>query len=275
MPRMSGFEQLFAGKLPKLIMFDLDGTLVDSVPDLAVAVDTMLAELGRPIAGLESVRAWVGNGAPALVRRALANHLDHSGVDDELAEQGLEIFMRAYAQKHEFTVVYPGVRETLKWLQKMGVEMALITNKPERFVAPLLDEMKLGRFFRWIIGGDTMPQKKPDPAALFFVMKMAGVPASQALFVGDSRSDVQAAKAAGVACVALSYGYNHGRPIAEENPAMVIDDLRKLIPGCLDMDAEILLPDIKRPSSRESIVVVTRKLWMKVIKALARWRWRA
>ncbi|KPX03055.1 Phosphoglycolate phosphatase [Pseudomonas amygdali pv. ulmi] len=275
MPRMSGFEQLFAGKLPKLIMFDLDGTLVDSVPDLAVAVDTMLAELGRPIAGLESVRAWVGNGAPVLVRRALANHLDHSGVDDELAEQGLEIFMRAYAQKHEFTVVYPGVRETLKWLQKMGVEMALITNKPERFVAPLLDEMKLGRFFRWIIGGDTMPQKKPDPAALFFVMKMAGVPASQALFVGDSRSDVQAAKAAGVACVALSYGYNHGRPIAEENPAMVIDDLRRLIPGCLDMDAEILLPDIKRPSSRESIVVVTRKLWMKVIKALARWRWRA
>ncbi|RMT03380.1 Phosphoglycolate phosphatase [Pseudomonas savastanoi pv. phaseolicola] len=275
MPRMSGFEQLFAGKLPKLVMFDLDGTLVDSVPDLAVAVDTMLAELGRPIAGLESVRAWVGNGAPVLVRRALANHLDHSGVDDELAEQGLEIFMRAYAQKHEFTVVYPGVRETLKWLQKMGVEMALITNKPERFVAPLLDEMKLGRFFRWIIGGDTMPQKKPDPAALFFVMKMAGVPASQALFVGDSRSDVQAAKAAGVACVALSYGYNHGRPIAEENPAMVIDDLRKLIPGCLDMDAEILLPDINSPSSRESIVVVTRKLWMKVIKALARWRWRA
>ncbi|KPZ00671.1 Phosphoglycolate phosphatase [Pseudomonas syringae pv. aptata] len=275
MPRMSGFEQLFAGKLPKLIMFDLDGTLVDSVPDLAVAVDTMLAELGRPIAGLESVRAWVGNGAPVLVRRALANDLDHSGVDDALAEQGLEIFMRAYAQKHEFTVVYPGVRETLKWLQKMGVEMALITNKPERFVAPLLDEMKLGRFFRWIIGGDTMAQKKPDPAALFFVMKMAGAPASQSLFVGDSRTDVQAAKAAGVACVALSYGYNHGRPIAEENPAMVIDDLRRLIPGCLDMDAEILLPDIKRPSSRESIVVVTRKLWMKVIKALARWRWRA
>ncbi|KPX14585.1 Phosphoglycolate phosphatase [Pseudomonas syringae pv. delphinii] len=275
MPRMSGFEQLFAGKLPKLIMFDLDGTLVDSVPDLAVAVDTMLAELGRPTAGLESVRAWVGNGAPVLVRRALANNLDHSGVDEALAEQGLDIFMRAYAEKHEFTVVYPGVRETLKWLQKMGVEMALITNKPERFVAPLLDEMRLGRFFRWIIGGDTMPQKKPDPAALFFVMKMAGVPASQSLFVGDSRSDVQAAKAAGVACVALSYGYNHGRPIAEENPAMVIDDLRRLIPGCLDLDAEILLPDIKRPSSRESIVVVTRKLWMKVIKALARWRWRA
>ncbi len=272
---MSGFEQLFAGKLPRLIMFDLDGTLVDSGPDLAVAVDKMLLELGRPPAGLESVRQWIGNGAPVLVRRALANDIDHSGVDDVLAEQALEIFMQAYAEKHEFTVVYPGVRETLKWLQKMGVEMALITNKPERFVAPLLDEMKLGRFFRWIIGGDTMPQKKPDPAALFFVMKMTGIPASQSLFVGDSRSDVLAARAAGVACVGLTYGYNHGRPIAEESPALVIDDLRKLIPGCLDQDAEILLPDIQLPSLRESIVVVTRKLWMKVIKALARWRWRA
>ncbi|RMR05470.1 Phosphoglycolate phosphatase [Pseudomonas savastanoi pv. glycinea] len=272
---MSGFEQLFPGRLPKLIMFDLDGTLVDSVPDLAVAVDKMLLELGRPAAGLAQVRNWIGNGAPVLVRRALANDLDHSSVDDAQADQALEIFMKFYAEKHEFTTVYPGVRETLKWLQKMGVEMALITNKPERFVAPLLDEMKLGRFFRLIIGGDTMPTKKPDPAALFFVMKMTNIPASQSLFVGDSRSDVQAAKAAGVPCVAMSYGYNHGRPIEEESPALVIDDLRRLIPGCLDLDAGILLPEIKDPSFRDSIVVVTRKLWMKVIKALARWRWRA
>jgi phosphoglycolate phosphatase len=171
--------------------------------------------------------------------------------------------------------VYPGVRDTLKWLNKQGVEMALITNKPERFVAPLLDQMKIGRYFKWIIGGDTLPQQKPDPAALFFVMKMANIPASQSLFVGDSRSDVQAAKAAGVKCVALSYGYNHGRPIAEESPALVIDDLRKLIPGCLDPAAEITLPDVAQSPSGNAIVVVTRKLWMKVIKALARWRWRA
>ncbi|MBD8576291.1 phosphoglycolate phosphatase [Pseudomonas syringae] len=272
---MSGLEQLFGDQLPRLIMFDLDGTLVDSVPDLAVAIDKMLLALGRPAAGLEAVRAWVGNGAPVLVRRALAGDLEHNGVDDALAEQGLALFMQAYAEKHEFTVVYPGVRETLKWLQKKGVEMALITNKPERFIAPLLDEMKLGRFFRWIIGGDTLPQKKPDPAALLFVMKMAGIAPAQALFVGDSRSDVQAARAAGVACVGLSYGYNHGRPIADESPALVLDDLRKLIPGCLDQGAEILLPHIERPSHRDSIVVVTHKLWMKVIKALARWRWRA
>uniref|UniRef100_UPI001F5585F0 HAD hydrolase-like protein n=2 Tax=Pseudomonas TaxID=286 RepID=UPI001F5585F0 len=100
-------------------------------------------------------------------------------------------------------------------------------------------------------------------------------PASQSLFVGDSRSDVLAAKAAGVKCVALSYGYNHGRPIAEESPTLVIDDLRKLIPGCLDPAAEITLPDAVQSPPGNSIVVVTRKLWMKVIKALARWRWRA
>ncbi|MGE1115854.1 HAD hydrolase-like protein, partial [Priestia megaterium] len=96
-------------------------------------------------------------------------------------EQGLSLFMEAYAESHELTVVYPGVRDTLRWLHKQGVEMALITNKPERFVAPLLDQMKIGRYFRWIIGGDTLPQKKPDPAALLFVMKMAGVSPAQAV----------------------------------------------------------------------------------------------
>jgi len=272
---MSGFEQLFPGRLPRLVMFDLDGTLIDSVPDLAAAVDNMLLKLGREPVGIESVREWVGNGAPVLVRRALAGGIDHSTVDDGEAEAALEMFMEAYSESHELTVVYPGVRDTLKWLHKQGVEMALITNKPERFVAPLLDQMKIGRYFRLIIGGDTLPQQKPDPAALFFVMKMTNIPASQSLFVGDSRSDVLAAKAAGVKCVALSYGYNHGRPIAEESPALVIDDLRLLIPGCLGTGAEITLPDAVPSPSGNPIVVVTRKLWMKVIKALARWRWRA
>ncbi|MGE8436459.1 MAG: phosphoglycolate phosphatase [Pseudomonas palmensis] len=271
---MSGFEQLFPGGLPKLVMFDLDGTLIDSVPDLAAAVDHMLLEMGRQPAGVAAVREWVGNGVQALVRRALAGSIEHAGVDDDEAARGLELFMQAYADNHELTVVYPGVRDTLKWLHKQGVEMALITNKPERFVAPLLDQMKIGRYFRWIIGGDTLPQKKPDPAALLFVMQMANVAPAQALFVGDSRSDVLASRAAGVQCVALSYGYNHGRPISEESPALVIDDLRALLPGCLDSATE-LMSDDQSPPDRDSIVVAPGKLWMKVIKALARWRWRA
>lgn len=272
---MSGFEQLFPGALPRLVMFDLDGTLIDSVPDLAAAVDRMLLQKGRPPAGLEAVRHWVGNGAQVLVRRALAGGLDHAAVDDALAEQGLALFMEAYGQSHDLTVIYPGVRDTLRWLRKRGVEMALITNKPERFVGPLLDQMKIGRYFRWIIGGDTLPQKKPDPAALLFVMKMAGVRPEQALFVGDSRSDVLAAKAAGVKCVGLTYGYNHGRPIDEESPSLVIDDLRALLPGCLVPATGITLADLQASQDRESTVAVTGKFWMKVIKALARWRWRA
>ncbi|MCY1298241.1 Phosphoglycolate phosphatase [compost metagenome] len=271
------FEQLFPGRLPRLVMFDLDGTLIDSVPDLAAAIDRMLHTLGRPAAGIDAVRTWVGNGARVLVRRALAGNLDHSAVSDADAEHALALFMDAYAGSHALSRVYPGVRTTLKWLKKQGVEMALITNKPEQFVGPLLDDMKIGRYFRWIIGGDTLPQQKPDPAALLFVMQMAEVKAEDALFIGDSRNDVLAARAAGVSCVALSYGYNHGRPILEEDPALVIDDLRELLPdGCLAPDAGVMSQDsAANPPPRDSIVVVARKHWMTLIKALARWRWRA
>ena len=228
---MTCLAELFQGRLPRLVMFDLDGTLVDSVPDLAAAVDKTLILLGRPAAGVEQVRDWVGNGARVLVRRALAGGLRHEDVDGLLAEQALELFMQAYAESHVLTTVYPGVRESLDWLRGQGVELAVVTNKPERFVAPLLDEKGLGGYFRWIIGGDTLPQQKPDPAALRYVLQLARVEAGEALFVGDSRNDVLAAKAAGVPCVAVSYGYNHGRPIAEENPAWVLDNLFQLLPA--------------------------------------------
>uniref|UniRef100_UPI0030D8B08D phosphoglycolate phosphatase n=1 Tax=Pseudomonas sp. EA_35y_Pfl2_R5 TaxID=3088690 RepID=UPI0030D8B08D len=226
---MSLLRELFQGELPHLVMFDLDGTLVDSVPDLAAAIDKTLLLLGQPAAGIEQVRDWVGNGARVLVRRALAGGLAHEHIDEGRAEQALELFMQHYAESHALTQVYPGVQATLDWLREQQVELAIVTNKPERFVAPLLDEKGLGGYFRWIVGGDTLPQQKPDPAALLHVLKLARVDAAQALFVGDSRNDVLAAKAAGVPCVALSYGYNHGRPIAEENPAHVLDCLSGLL----------------------------------------------
>jgi phosphoglycolate phosphatase len=224
-------RELFRGELPSLVMFDLDGTLVDSVPDLAAAIDQTLVLLGLPAAGIEQVRDWVGNGARVLVRRALAGGLQHEHIDEARGEQALELFMQLYATSHGLTRVYPGVREALDWLREQKVELAIVTNKPERFVAPLLDEKGLGGYFRWIIGGDTLPQQKPDPAALRHVLQLARIEAGQALFIGDSRNDVLAAKAAGVACVALTYGYNHGRPIAEENPARVLDNLRELLPA--------------------------------------------
>ena len=226
---MTLLEQLFDGKLPRLAMFDLDGTLMDSVPDLAAAVDKMLMLLGREPAGIERVRDWVGNGSRVLVRRALAGGLGHEGVADELADEALALFMQAYAGGHELTAVYPGVRECLDWLREREVKLAIITNKPAQFIEPLLEEKGLTGYFQWLVGGDTLPQQKPDPAALFWVMDKAGVAPGESLFVGDSRNDVRAAKAATVRCVALTYGYNHGEPIADEQPALVLDDLRELV----------------------------------------------
>lgn len=226
---MTRLEQLFDGMLPRLVMFDLDGTLMDSVPDLAAAVDKMLMLVGREPAGIERVRDWVGNGSRVLVRRALAGQLDHDGVSDELADEALALFMQAYAGGHELTAVYPGVRECLDWLREREVKLAIITNKPAQFIEPLLEEKGLAGYFDWLVGGDTLPQQKPDPAALFWVMDKAGVAPGESLFVGDSRNDVRAAKAATVRCVALTYGYNHGEPIADEQPALVLDDLRELV----------------------------------------------
>ncbi|WP_425316516.1 phosphoglycolate phosphatase [Stutzerimonas chloritidismutans] len=226
---MTRLEQLFDGKLPRLVMFDLDGTLMDSVPDLAAAVDKMLMLLGREPAGIARVRDWVGNGSRVLVRRALAGGLEHEGVSDEFADEALALFMQAYSGGHELTTVYPGVRECLDWLREREVKLAIITNKPAQFIEPLLEEKGLTGYFDWLVGGDTLSQQKPDPAALFWVMDKAGVAPGESLFVGDSRNDVRAAKAATVRCVALTYGYNHGEPIADEQPALVLDDLRELV----------------------------------------------
>lgn len=226
---MTRLEQLFDGQLPRLVMFDLDGTLIDSVPDLAAAVDKMLLQLGHEPAGVSRVRNWVGNGSRVLVRRALAGRLEHDNVDDAQTDAALALFMQAYAGGHELTTVYPGVLECLDWLRERQVKLAIITNKPSEFIEPLLEEKGLSGYFQWLVGGDTLPQQKPDPAALFWVMDKAGVAPNESLFIGDSRNDVRAAKAAAVPCVALSYGYNHGEPIANEQPAVVLDDLRELV----------------------------------------------
>jgi len=115
-------------------------------------------------------------------------------------------------------------------LHKNKIKMAIISNKPERFLVPLLDYLQITRFFQWIIGGDTLPEQKPDPTPLNLVLKMAKTNCSQALFIGDSKNDVLAAKSANVPCVAVSYGYNYGVDIATENPDLVVDDLRQLFP---------------------------------------------
>lgn len=228
---MNGLRQLFGAALPRLVMFDLDGTLVDSVPDLAAAIDAMLARLGRPAAGVERVRQWVGNGSDVLVRRALVGGMDYRSVDPQQAEAALGVFMPIYARAHALTRVFPGVEETLAWLRRQDIALAVVTNKPAQFIEPLLRDKGLAEYFGCWLGGDSLPARKPDPQPLLHIMEQAGVMAEQALFVGDSRNDVRAAQAARVRCVAVSYGYNHGRPVAQEGADLVVDDLRELLPA--------------------------------------------
>ncbi len=225
---MKTLAGVLGGQLPKLVMFDLDGTLIDSVPDLATATDQMLVQLGRAPAGMDKVRNWVGNGAPVLVRRALADGFDHQAITAEQEAEALAIFMQVYGTGESLTTLYPGAVETLQSLQMLGIKIALVTNKPEKFIPQLLADTDMAEFFEWIVGGDTFAQKKPDPVGLLWVIQQAGVSAQQCLFVGDSRNDVQAAHAANVACVAVTYGYNYGEPISAYNPALVVDDLREL-----------------------------------------------
>jgi len=226
---VSQLARLFAGELPQLVMFDLDGTLLDSVPDLAAAVDSMLAQLGRPPADIEQVRQWVGNGALVLVQRALAGKFDYSSISAAAAEPALQLFLQAYAQESTRSQLYPGVLDTLTALKNKDIKLAIITNKPEQFLPDLWRSHGLTGLFDWVVGGDTLAKQKPDPMGLLWVMQQAGVTAEQSLFVGDSKNDIQAAKAAQVRCVALSYGYNHGQPIELEQPDLVIDNLNQLL----------------------------------------------
>lgn len=224
---------LFSPRWPSVALFDLDGTLVDSAPDLAAAVDQMLEHLGRSPVGIDRVRDWVGNGASVLVRRALAGRSDWEPAepkDDALFNDALAIFFHAYGQINgRHAVVYDGVEACLERLQQHGCKLAVVTNKPEQFVAPLLEQMGLEHWFDLSIGGDTLPVKKPDPAPLLHAMESLGGTRGTTVMVGDSAADVDAALAAGVPCVAVRYGYNFGRPVETLGADAVVDSLAELL----------------------------------------------
>ena len=214
---------------PQAILFDLDGTLVDSVPDLAYSVDRMLEGLGRSAVGEGYVRTWVGNGAERLVKRALTGDME-AEPDATLFEEAYPLFLELYAGHVMVdSRLFPGVEAGLQAMSQAGYPLGCITNKPERFTTPLLEALQIDHFFRIQISGDTLPQKKPDPRPLRYAAEFFKVPAESMLMVGDSRNDVQAARAAGTQIVCVPYGYNHGEDIAAENPDAVIDDLTQLV----------------------------------------------
>lgn len=213
----------------RLIAFDLDGTLIDSVPDLAAAVARTLSELDLRVPNEAKVRDWVGNGAPVLVERALTWALQ-TAPELALQTRAFNAFMVHYgAAPNTLTTLYPGVKEALQALHKEGLTLVLITNKPERFIEPLLEHFNLLTFFTLWVGGDSLAKKKPDPLPLLHAANMCQIPPAECVMVGDSRHDMAAGKAAGFATLALPYGYNHGEPIEQSQPDLVITSLTELL----------------------------------------------
>ena len=228
-PDNTDFEtDVFRLPRPEMILIDLDGTLVDSVPDLAYCVDTMMETLGRSPQGEEKVREWVGNGVERLVKRALVGRLEGEP-DEALFAQAYPVFIELYEKNTSVrSRLYPGVKEGLDWLTQQGFKLGCVTNKAEKFTRPLLEDLGISETFSIVISGDTLPQKKPDPAPLLHAARFFGVTPTRSMMIGDSVSDVKAARAAGFRIVCMSYGYNHGQDIRTANPDAVIDSLPNL-----------------------------------------------
>ena len=213
---------------PEMILIDVDGTLVDSVPDLAYCIDEMMKQLDMPVRGEGRVRHWVGNGVERLVRRALIDQLDGEP-DEALFEKAYPIFLDLYAENNSGrSSLYPGVSEGLDYMQTAGYKLGCVTNKAAQFTIPILKALGIHDCFESIICGDTLPKKKPDPLPLIHSAELLGVKPENSLMLGDSMSDVKAARAAGFQIVCMSYGYNHGESIHDSNPDAVIDSMVEL-----------------------------------------------
>jgi phosphoglycolate phosphatase len=208
------------------IVFDLDGTLVDSAPDLCDALNRMLARRGRPPVEPAAIRAMIGDGARALVRRGLEGG---GGVGDEAAfEAAVAEFLAHYdAHLADRSRPFPGVIEALTQLSAAGCRLGVCTNKAERFSRKLLDALGLGQFFAAVVGGDSLPARKPDPAHLVGALAQMGARPAEAVMVGDSANDVAAARGAGVPVVVVSFGYTR-TPAAALGGDRLIDHFDEL-----------------------------------------------
>ena len=216
----------------QLLIFDFDGTLIDSVPDLADATNAMLTTLGKTPYPLGSIRNWVGNGSRMLVERALVGKIEV--LEGELAKEAVDhaeqVFFDAYKNiSGSKTVAYPDVDSGLRKLQAAGYELALVTNKPIRFVPKILQSFGWQDIFSEVLGGDSLSSKKPDPAPLLHVCETLNVTPEQAVMIGDSRNDILAGQNANMDTLALSYGYNYGQDIRELNPTAAFDDFSALV----------------------------------------------
>ena len=216
-----------------LILFDLDGTLIETAPEIADAVNDTLSECGRTGVSQQQVNDWIGHGTRELLISALA-YVQQKGVEavrsDALLPAYLAEFDTHYQQRcGTRSHLYPQVRETLTALFARGVKLAVVTNKDGRFTNTVLNAHQLMPLLHRVVSGDTMPIKKPNPAGIQSCLEQFGVAPERALFVGDSSIDVATARNAGVTVWALPYGYNMGQPIEACAPDRVIADCSALL----------------------------------------------
>ena len=222
MPNEITFDQI------ELILFDLDGTLVDSVGDLAWCGNEMLRALDMPLHDPQAARDWVGNGLERLVKRVLTGDMD-AEPDEALFRTGLDLFDRFYADHaSDHSLLYPGAIETLKHLARLELNLACVTNKPEPFTSALIEAMGLTEYFGLVVAGNTTARIKPDPMPLHYAADHFTLAYDKCLMVGDSSNDVKAARAAGFNIVCVPYGYNHGNDIRDSSPDLVVENLIEL-----------------------------------------------
>ena len=211
----------------KAIMFDLDGTLVHTAPEIATAANLMLADMGREMLPTSQVESYIGEGAVVLIKRCLTGQKNIEP-DSALFEKAEALFFANYTKNVGESKPYAGVIDGLQAAQNKGYRLACVTNKPEKFTLPLLQQSGLADFFEIVISGDSLPRKKPDPLQLQHICATFDVPEYEALLVGDSNTDIAAARAAGCFIVTVPYGYNQGLPIDTTLVDATIEDLTQL-----------------------------------------------
>jgi len=217
---------------PKLIIFDLDGTLVDSVPDLVTAINKALVSLQQATHSENEIRQWVGNGAELLIKRALTGEQKPSDTPENFV-LAMDLFNQFYSENVcAKSTLYPGVIEGLEMIKQSGIAIACVTNKPEKFTLPLLAHLGIKHYFQCIASGDTYSVMKPDPLPLLETAKKFDIKEEHCLMVGDSINDIQAGKRAGFKTAAVSYGYAGEYTIDELAADYQLDRVDQLLGLC-------------------------------------------